>query len=356
MNKLRFALVGCGRIARKHYESLAVLDKALLVAVCDTVAERARIIGEKLRVPYYDDYNDMLSNEKIDVVNILTPSGFHAKHCVDIVTKYKKHIVCEKPMALTLEDADKMINACKENKVKLFIVKQNRYNLPVIKLREALEEGRFGKLVLGTVRVRWSRDQKYYDQDSWRGTWALDGGVFSNQASHHIDLLEWMMGRPVEVSAMTATRLVDIEAEDTGIANIRFDSGALGVVEATTATRPKDLEGSVSILGEKGVVEIGGFAMNEIKVWQFIDQRPSDLEVMEKYRENPPNIYGFGHVRYLEHVIDCIINNNRALVDGLEGKKSLELITAMYESAETGKTVKVGTPAKKCRLGGKNGK
>lgn len=351
MNKLRFALVGCGRIVRKHYEALMALDKAQLVAVCDTAFERAKAVGEKLGLPYYRDHDEMLSKEKVDVVNILTPSGLHAKHCIDIVKKYKKHIVCEKPMALTLGDADEMIRVCKQNGVELFIVKQNRYNLPIVKLREALEEGRFGKLVLGTVRVRWSRDQKYYDQDSWRGTWALDGGVFANQASHHIDLLEWMMGRPAEVSAMTATRLVDIEVEDTGIANIKFENGALGIVEATTATRPKDVEGSVSILGEKGIVEVGGFAMNEIKVWQFADPRPSDLEVMKQYRENPPNVYGFGHIRYLEHVVHCIMHDRQPPVDGIEGRKSLELIIAMYESAATGKTVKVGAPAKKCMLG-----
>lgn len=356
MSKLKFGLVGCGRIARKHYEALTALEGAELAAVCDIDIERARSVGEKTGRPYYSSYDEMLSKENIDVISILTPSGLHAQHTIDIVKKYNKHIVCEKPMALTLKDADRMIRICTKINAKLFVVKQNRYNLPVIKLREAMEEGRFGKLVLGTVRVRWSRDQKYYDNDSWRGKWSLDGGVFANQASHHIDLLEWMMGTPVSVSAMTATRLVNIEVEDTGIANIRFENGALGVIEATTATRPKDLEGSISILGEKGVVEIGGFAMNEIKVWQFADKRPSDSEVMEKYRENPPNVYGFGHVRYLEAVINSITNDSKAMVDGAEGRKSLELITAFYESAETGKVIKVGSKAKKCRLGKKDEK
>lgn len=351
MSKLKFALVGCGRIAKKHTEALDVLEEAELVSVCDIKKERAKEYGEKFGIPYYTSYDEMLQNEEIDVINILTPSGLHAKHTIDIVKKYQKHIVCEKPMTLRLDDADEMIRVCDENNVRLFVVKQNRYNLPVQKLRKALEEGRFGKLVMGTVRVRWTRDQRYYDMDDWRGTWAMDGGVLANQASHHIDLLEWMMGQPIEVFAQTATRLVDIEVEDTAAVVIKFANGALGIIEATTATRPKDLEGSLSILGEKGTVEIGGFAVNEMKVWQFEDERKEDKIVMEKFRENPPNAYGFGHKRYLEHVIDCIKNNKKALVDGLEGRKSLELINAIYESAETGRTVKLKFQPKKCKLG-----
>lgn len=355
LKKLRFALVGCGRISNKHCEALSALDEAELVAVCDINKGRAQQLGKKIRVANYSDYNEMLKREEVDVVNILTPSGMHAEHTIDIVRKYKKHIVCEKPMALTLDDADNMIKTCDENGIRLFVVKQNRYNLPVTKLREAIEEQRFGKLVLGTIRVRWSRDQKYYDQDKWRGTWALDGGVLANQASHHIDLLEWMMGEPIEVSAMMTTSLVKIEAENTAVATLRFKNGALGIIEATTATRPHDLEGSISILGERGMVEIGGFAVNEMRVWQFIDERPEDEEVMSKFRENPPNIYGFGHIRYLQHVIDCIKNEKKALVDGLEARKSLELIVALYESAETDQPVRVKGAAKKCKLGIRNG-
>jgi len=351
MPKLKFALVGSGRIADKHTQVLTELEDAELVSICDLQEEKAKEYGEKLDIPYYTSYDEMLQNEEVDIVNILTPSGLHAKHTIDIVNKYQKHIVVEKPMALKLEDADKMIRACDENGARLFVVKQNRYNLPVQKLRKALEEGRFGKLVMGTVRVRWTRHQHYYDMDEWRGTWAMDGGVLTNQASHHIDLLEWMMGQPVEVSAQTTTRLVDIETEDTGAVVIKFANGALGIIEATTATRPHDLEGSLSILGEKGSVEIGGFAVNEMKTWQFEDEREDDKQVMDKFKENPPNVYGFGHKRYLAHVIDCIKNNKKALVDGLEGRKSLELINAIYEAAETGKTVKLRFEPKECKLG-----
>ncbi len=357
MGKLRFGLVGCGRIAKKHAEALttALKDKAVLSAVCDIKPDRARSIGEKYAVPFFPGYDEMLQTVDVDVVTVLTESGNHARHTIDIVKRYRKHMVVEKPMALLLDDADQMIRACDEAGTKLFVVKQNRYNLPVMKLREALETGRFGKLVMGTVRVRWSRTQQYYDQDPWRGTWAMDGGVFANQASHHIDLLKWMLGNPVSVFAKGATQLVDIETEDTGAAIITFDSGAIGIVEATTAARPKDLEGSISILGEKGTVEIGGFAVNEMKTWNFQDPQPGDEDVLSMYRQNPPDVYGFGHIRYLRNVIDTIDEKEHALVDGLEGKKSLELISAIYESIETGKEVYLRFRPTRCRLGLSNG-
>jgi predicted dehydrogenase len=220
-----------------------------------------------------------------------------------------------------------------------------------VKLREALDAKRFGKLVLGTVRVRWCRTQAYYDQDPWRGTWALDGGVLANQASHHVDMLEWMMGDVDTVYAIATTALVKIEAEDTAVVTLRFRSGALGVIEATTAARPKDLEGSISILGEKGSVEIAGFAVNKMRTWNFIQPVPGDDQVMEKYSVNPPNVYGFGHQAYYEHVVDCITNDRRHLVDGLEGRRSLELITAIYESIETNRPVQLTFNPKRCRLG-----
>jgi UDP-N-acetyl-2-amino-2-deoxyglucuronate dehydrogenase len=353
MDKLGFALVGCGRIAQKHAEILGggMVEGARLVAVCDRVPERAAKMASRYGVGVYTDFHDMMAREKnIDVVCLLTESGLHAKHAVELAP-YRKHIVVEKPMALRLEDADSMIRVCERNGIHLFVVKQNRYNLPVQKLREALDAGRFGRIVMGTVRVRWCRTQAYYDQDAWRGTWALDGGVFSNQASHHVDLLEWLLGQPVSVYAASRTALVKIEAEDTGVAVIRFASGALGIVEATTATRPKDLEGSLSILGEHGSVEIGGFAVNEMKVWNFTNPVPEDTTILERFRENPPNVYGFGHVRYLEHVVDVIYNRATPLVDGAEGRRSLELISAIYESIETKREVPLQFQTQRARLG-----
>lgn len=349
---LNFALVGCGRIAVRHSELLGSgqIAGARLTAVCDLDSDKARAIGEKYDVPYFDDMNEMMSAAEIDVVSVLTESGHHAANVIELAP-YGKHIVVEKPMALTLDDADRMIEACDEHDVRLFVVKQNRFNVPVVKLREAVELGRFGKLVMGTVRVRWCRPQSYYDQDSWRGTWALDGGVLTNQASHHVDLLEWMLGEVDTVFAKSTTALVDIEVEDTAAVLLKFRGGALGIIEATTATRPRDLEGSISILGEKGSVEIGGFAVNEMKTWGFTDKTPDDENILEKFSVNPPDVYGFGHKAYYEHVQQCLMEGGPHLVDGLEGRKSLELISAIYESIETGKEVALRFRPTKCRLG-----
>ena len=337
---LKFALVGCGRIAKRHSELLGLrqIKGAQLAAVCDLLACKAKKISEQFSVPYYTDMHQMMQKEKVDVVVVLTESGNHAKNVIDLV-KYGKHIVVEKPMALTLDDADAMIKACDKAGCKLFVVKQNRFNVPVVKLRHALEKGRFGKLVLGTVRVRWCRLQEYYDQAPWRGTWAMDGGVLTNQASHHVDMLSWMMGDIESVFANSTKGLAKIEAEDTAVVILKFFNGALGVIEATTATRPKDLEGSISVLGEGGTVEIAGFAVNMMRTWNFVDPQPGDEEVMEKYSVNPPNVFGFGHQAYYEYVVDCIINNGSHLIDGLTGRKSLEIINAIYESIEIGKEV-----------------
>lgn len=352
MSRLRFALVGCGRVCQKHLDSLVGNPAAELVAVCDTVLEKAQRVAAAHGVKAYANYDEMLSQEKVDVVSILTPSGLHAFHTIDIVTKYRVHIICEKPMALRLSDADRMIEACDLAGVRLFVVKQNRYNLPVQKLREAIDHNRLGQIVMGTVRVRWCRPQAYYDSDAWRGTWELDGGVLSNQASHHVDLLEWILGEPVSVMAKTGTYLVDIEADDTAAAIIKFRSGALGIVEATTAARPFDLEGSLSILAEKGSVVIGGFSVNRMEAWNLADETVEQrAAVLKEFSETPPNVYGFGHKRYYSEVIDVLRTNRRALVDGLEGRKSLELINAIYESSETGKEVFLRFEPRRSKLG-----
>ena len=349
---LKFALIGCGRISKRHSELLGLnqIKGASLCAVCDVDINKASNIGKKFNIPYYTNMHDMAKSEKIDVFVILTESGNHAKNVIEL-TKYSKHIIVEKPMALTLQDSDSMIQACENVGVKLFVVKQNRFNVPVIKLREALLAGRFGKLILGTIRVRWCRPQKYYDQDQWRGTWLMDGGVLTNQASHHIDLLEWMMGDVESVFAKSTTALAKIEAEDTAVVTLKFKNGALGIIEATTATRPNDLEGSISILGDGGTVEIGGFAVNEMKFWNFSNFTPGDEKVMEEYSVNPPNVYGFGHKAYYDYVVDCISNNGPHLVDGLIGRRSLELINAIYVSIESGKEVFLASNIKQSKLG-----
>ncbi|WGS22863.1 MULTISPECIES: Gfo/Idh/MocA family oxidoreductase [unclassified Bradyrhizobium] len=349
---IRFGLLGCGRIAKRHSDLLGGnhIAGASLVAVCDPIRSRADAVAGKFEITAHYAMDEFLARKDIDAVAVLTPSGLHPAHVI-ACAKAGKHVVVEKPMALRLQDADDMIRACDEAGVKMFIVKQNRFNVPVVKAREALDAGRFGKLILGTVRVRWCRDQAYYDQDDWRGTWAYDGGVLTNQASHHVDMLEWFFGDVVSVHARASTALARIETEDTAVATLKFRNGALGIIEATTATRPTDLEGSFSILGERGTVEISGFAVNQIRHWRFIDELPSDKDVVEKFSVNPPNVYGFGHQAYYRHVVDCLVNQRSALVDGLEGRKSLELISALYESIETGAEVALRFTPRLSRLG-----
>ena len=349
MDKVRFALVGCGKVSKKHIVSIQRIDNAELAAVCDIDIEAAKRVGENEGVPYFDNPHEMVDKVDFDVFSILTPSGTHAEVMLELAP-YGKHFVIEKPMALRLEDADAMLEACRKYGIRLFVVQQNRFNLPIMKLREAIDSGRFGKLVLGTVRVRWKRTQEYYDEKPWRGTWAMDGGVLTNQASHHIDMLMWMMGEVESVMAKTATQLVDIETEDTGVVILKFTNGALGIIEATTATRPKDLEGSISILGEHGSVEIGGFFMNELKVWNFEPELPEDRVIFEKYGRNPDE-FAWNHTQYLKDVVKNILKNEGGLVDGLEGRRLVELLNAIYESAETGREIKLKFKPQNSKLG-----
>lgn len=350
----RFALVGCGKITRKHAALIAggQVPGAELAGVCDLQEAAAKAFGEEFDVPWFTDMHEMMGRvgDDVDVISILTPAGVHAQNCLEL-TRYGKAILVEKPMALTLRDADAMIEACAKAGVSLFVVKQNRFNRPVVKMRDSLERGRFGQLVLGTVRIRWRRDQQYYDAAAWRGTWAQDGGVFANQAIHHIDLLTWMMGDVESVFAKSATALVDIEAEDTGVVVVKFRNGALGVIEATTATRPDDLEGSVSVLGSGGSVEIGGFAMNDLRTWKFVEEEEGDALAFDEHGRNPADEFAYAHQEYLRNVVTSMNSGVAALVDGLEGRKSLEVVSAIYESIEMGKEVSVRFVPKLCRLG-----
>lgn len=332
MTDLKFALVGCGRVSRRHIDAIQAADGATLAAVCDLDESRARTLAHELDVPCFTSLERMLEAvPQLDVVNILTASGYHARHAI-IAAEHGKHVVVEKPMALRLEDADAMIAACERAGVHLFVVKQSRFNAPVQRLRSALEAERFGRLVMGTVRVRRCRRQEYYDEEPWRGTWDLDGGVLANQASHHIDLLLWMFGDVQSVYAKTATRLVDIETEDTAAVVLQFANGALGIIEATTAARPVDLEASLSVMGERGSVVIGGLAVDELLTWKFEGSNPErDIE--------SARATGSGHRGLIENVIGTIRGEQTPVVDGHEGRKSLEVITAIYESVHTGREV-----------------
>lgn len=343
------ALVGCGRISDRHLRVIEQTPELELVGVCDAKPQRAELVGATWGVPSFADALTMVKALKPDIVSILTDSGSHPKIGI-LLAPFVPVLVVEKPMALTLEDADQLIETCDLHGTRLFVVKQNRFNPAIQQLRAAVDLGRFGKMVLGTVRIRWTRGQDYYDQDSWRGTWKLDGGVFTNQASHHIDLLQWIMGPVESVKSYISTRLVDIEAEDTGVAVLRFKSGALGVIEATTATRPNDLEGSISILGETGSVVIGGFSVNRMVTWNFTEPAPEDEEARNAIT-NPPNVYGFGHQPFYQHLLSSLATGQRFMLDGLEGRKSLEIINALYESAATGREVHLRYVPHSVRLG-----
>ncbi len=336
---LKFALFGCGRIAQRYGALLqGEVNGANLVAACDPDESVAAAFSKKFNIPVYGSLNELIVKHAVDVVCVLTPSGLHAQNVLEVAS-HKIHVVVEKPMALSVADADKMIAACEKSDVKLFVVKQNRYNLPIVKLREVFEKGAFGKLVMGTIRVRWCRTQEYYDQAAWRGTAALDGGVLTNQASHHIDLLEWFMGPVKTVVAKGKNFLSNIETQDTAIAMLEFQNGAFGVIEATTAARPRDVEGSLSILGERGLVEIGGFAVNKVREWQFTDKNFD--AVTKDFSENPPDVYGFGHQRYLTRVVECVVKNQKPDVDGHDGRKAVRLLEALNQSLATGREIVV---------------
>ncbi|MCE9637813.1 MAG: Gfo/Idh/MocA family oxidoreductase [Planctomycetes bacterium] len=337
--KLGFALIGCGRVSRNHLEAVTRPDfPGRLAAVCDLDPAKAAAKSAKHGgVPAYTDFREMLTKHpEVDVVQIATPTGLHAAHVVD-VAKYGRHIVVEKPMALRVEDAKAMIAAVKKAKRRLFVVKQNRFNTAVQAARRALDEGRLGKLVMATARVRWRREQDYYEQDDWHGTWALDGGVMSQQASHHLDLLQWFLGGEVEsVRCDAATRLLDIEVEDTAAATLLCKGGALGVFEATVCARPDDMEASISLLGEKGSVIIAGKAVNKIAHWKFAEPRADDADIVQRCSSEIPDVYGHGHEPYLRDVAEKILTGAPALVEGDEGLRNVRILTALYESAACG--------------------
>ena len=348
---VRFALIGCGRIAPKHVSALAKIAQARLVCVCDLVASKAEAGGEQLSVPWYTDYHDMLEHEPVDIVNVCTESGNHASVAIDVMKMFGCHVIVEKPMALRLSDADAMVATAHEAGIRLFTVKQNRFNGPIQLLKRALDEGRFGRVLMITSRVRWHRTQDYYDQAPWRGTWAQDGGCVTNQAIHYVDLMQWLGGPVSSVYAASRRFLHHMEAEDAAVATWQFQSGALGAFEATTCANPKDLEGSITVLGEKGEVEIAGFAVNQVRTWAFVEERPEDRQV-QNVSYVPDNVYGFGHEALFRSILDSLVMGQPNMLEGGEGGKALELVTAMYESIETGRPVKLGTPYLHSRLGG----
>ncbi len=353
--RIRIALVGCGRISRNHIKSIALHhERAELVALCDTqqdridhaqqlVLEEAKTFPNVTSKPaQFNTYDNLLAAVKsnsfdVDLVVLTTPSGLHPAQAI-AAADAGLNVCTEKPMATRLEDGVSMVQACEASKVRLFVVKQNRFNSTLQLVRRQVQAGRFGQLAIVSVNVFWQRPQSYYDQDSWRGTWALDGGALMNQASHYIDLLDWMVGPVESLSASIATLGRKIEAEDTAALQLRWRNGALGTMAVTMLTYPKNLEGSITLLGETGTVKIGGSAVNQIEHWSFADKSPDDL-LVEQASYETTSVYGFGHPPYYANMLDVLQGKDEALCDGYEGLHSLELLTAAYRSARDGKTI-----------------
>ena len=335
----RLALVGCGRISGSHIAAIDQIDGLELVAVADTLSDRACALAKARGIPAYRSIDQLLAESECDVVTICTPSGLHPAHGI-AAARAGKHVITEKPMAISLADADALVQACDTAGVHLFVVKQNRLNPPIQLLRRAVEKGRFGRIYLANTTLRWTRPQEYYDSARWRGTWEFDGGAIMNQASHYVDLMQWLVGPVESVVAKTATLARQVETEDTGVAVLRFRSGALGVIEVTVLTYPRNMEGSITILGEKGTVKIGGTAVNRVEHWQFAEYDDDD-KLVEAASTNPPTVYGFGHEGYYRNVLPVLRGAAKPDTDGRAGRKSLELILGIYESAKTGREVPI---------------
>lgn len=336
--KVRFALVGCGRIAQNHFAAIAQhADRCELTDVCDPDAQALEKAVADTGARGHATLSALLAATEADCVILTTPSGLHPSQAIQIAES-GRHVMTEKPMATRWRAGLSMVEACDRAGVRLFVVKQNRRNATLQLLKKAVDKGRFGRIYSVSVNVFWTRPQSYYESAAWRGTWEFDGGAFMNQASHYIDLLDWLVGPVESVMAYTGTLARRIEVEDTGVAALRWRSGALGTVNVTMLTYPKNFEGSITIIGEHGTVRIGGMAVNETQHWEFADQQPEDAKVREANYETT-SVYGFGHPLYYDNVISTLRGEATADTDGREGLKSLELLIALYLSARDGKRI-----------------
>ena len=348
---MKYALIGCGRISPNHLEA-AINNNLGIVGICDIVPENMDILLNKLNIDTnkykkFTDYKEMLENEKPELVAIATESGKHAQIALDCLDA-GCNVIIEKPIALSLENADKIIERAKEKDLVVCANHQNRFNKSIQKIRQAVESGEFGKMLYGTAHIRWNRGQDYYTQAPWRGTWAQDGGALMNQCIHNIDLLRWMMGDEIdEVCAYTDNLNHDyIEAEDLGMAIVKFKNGSYGIIEGTTNIYPKNLEETLYLFGKKGTVKTGGKSVNIIEEWIFADNKEDAEEVKKNNSEMPKNVYGFGHTPLYKDVINAIETHTKPLIDAEAGRRALELVLAIYKSAAEGKPVKL--PLTKC--------
>ena len=348
---LRFALVGCGGIASRHAEVISSSPNTQLVATADKDPARGKAFADRFAVSWYQDVGEMLDNEDIDFVVVLTPSGTHAEIAIASIRR-GKHVLIEKPLALRADNARRIVEEAREAGVKAFVVHQNRYNPPIQKLMHAIQTGRLGRIVMASARVRWCRPQRYYDQASWRGTWRFDGGVFANQAVHHIDLLTWLGGGLESVYAKGTRAMAEIEAEDLGIAVLRFKSGAIGSIEATTCARPHDIESSISILGERGTVEIAGTQLDRVQVWAIEGKEEGDQEFLDAFSKSPNEFSKKGHWGIYDALVTCMKTGNPGCLPTVEdGLMSIEALEAIYESMFSGREVVVGRVSSESQLG-----
>ena len=343
---MKYALIGCGRIAVNHMKA-ALNNELEIVAVCDVLPEKMEAILEKYElqddksIKRYTDYKEMIANEKIDLASIATESGIHAEIALYCIENHV-NVIIEKPMAMSIEDADKIIEAAEKYNVKVSACHQNRFNVAIQELRKALEAGRFGKLSHGSIHVRWNRNQGYYEQAPWRGTWEQDGGALMNQCIHGIDLLRWMMGDEIEeIYGATRQQFHDyLEAEDVGMAVVKFKNGAIGTIEGTTNVYPRNLEETLYIFGENGTVKIGGTSTNNIDVWDFADETEEDAK-NKGLAEETSNVYGNGHTSLFADVMDAIENDRKPYVDAVAGRNALEVVLSIYKSQKEGKVVEL---------------
>lgn len=343
---MKYALIGCGRISPNHIAA-AQKNKLDIVAVCDVIEENMESLLTVFNlksegIKCYTDYKEMLKNEDVDLIAIATESGLHAEIALYCINK-KINVIIEKPIAMNMKDARAICEAAKVNDVVVCANHQNRFNKSIQKIHEAMVKKQFGKLFHATAHVRWNRNQGYYDQAKWRGTWSNDGGCLMNQCIHNADLLRWMMGDEIdEIMAYTDNMNHDyIQAEDLGLAIIKFKNGSYGLFEGTVNVYPKNLEETLYIFGSKGTVKAGGKSVNIIEEWNFANQYEDSETVKELYSENPENVYGFGHNPLYADVVNAIRNHTKPLVDAEAGTRALELVLAIYLSASTGKAVKL---------------
>ena len=335
---INIGLVGCGRIADNHLQAIIEHhDNLRLTAICEPNVDILNTVCDKYGAELYDNIDDLLRHSNTDLIILCTPSGLHAAQTIK-VAQSGRHVLTEKPMATRWQDAVNMVRACDAHRVRLFVIKQNRLNATMQLLKQAIDRGRFGKIYMANVNVFWTRLQEYYDQARWRGTWEFDGGAFMNQASHYVDLMHWLLGPIESVQAIMATLARNIQSEDSGVLNIRWRSGALGSMNVTMLTYPQNFEGSITILGERGTVRIGGVAVNEIQHWEFADLAAEDEQITAaSYQTN--SVYGFGHSIYYANLIKSLQGLAHPLVDGHEGLSSFEVLIAAYRAARDKKTV-----------------